>query len=79
MSHSKIEEKQNHIEVWNATKKEKEDSKQEFKVRKANAISRGLEAKAERDEKGMNTWVSVQHQKHFAFHEKEKLRLLNLS
>jgi hypothetical protein len=31
--------------------KQKIDSKREFKVRKADAISRGVEAKAERDEK----------------------------
>jgi hypothetical protein len=62
--------------------KHKIDSKREFKVRKADAISRGVEAKAERDEKRMTTLVSVeqkQHQKHLTFQEKEKLRLLNLS
>ena len=82
LSHSKIEAKQNHIEVRDATMKQKIDSKREFKVRKADAISRGVEAKAERDEKRMTTLVSVeqkQHQKHLTFHEKEKLRLLNLS
>jgi len=64
LSHSKIEMKQNHIEVWDATRKQNEDSKREFKVRKANTISRGIsrgiEAKAERDEKRMNTLVSVE-------------------
>jgi hypothetical protein len=82
VSHSKIEAKQNHIEVWNATMKQKIDLKQKFKVRKVDAISRGVEVKAERDEKQITTLVSVeekQHQKHLSFHEKEKLRLLNLS
>jgi hypothetical protein len=56
--------------------------KREFKVQKADAISRGVEANVERNEKQMTTLVSVeqkQHQKHLTFDEKEKLRLLNLS
>jgi len=83
LSHSKIEAKQNHIEVRDATLKQKLDFKREFKVvRKADAIARGVEAKAERDEKRLNTLSSVeqkQHQRHLTFQEKEKLRLLNLS
>ncbi len=83
ISHSKIEAKQNHVEVRGANMKHKLESKREFKVaRKADAISRGVEAKAEREEKRMNTLAAVeqkQHLRHLTFHEKEKLRLLNLS
>jgi hypothetical protein len=83
LSHSKIEAKQNHVEVRDATMKQKLEFKREFKVvREADAISRGVEAKAERDEKRMTTLTAVEqkhHERHLTFHEKEKLRLLNLS